>query len=320
MSILHPAIDKITHLTLSVNSKNTKHIALTFDDNYAMPAGITIYSIIQNNPNLNFHFHLIISNISEENIDKFTTLVNKNISISFYNINTNFKINNDTLIERLPPISCARFIIPLLVNNLTDKVLYIDSDIICAGSLEALFNENLNHHIAAAVVDSIEDMHTYAKEKLKFNQNVYFNSGLLLINIPEWERNNLTSKCIEMVNNGSIYKFADQDVLNLLLKDKIKLINKKYNYEIILSVNGKEEKTIKPDDVFIHYVSSNKPWYQVYNSLIFKKYLLNSPWKHNRLPLSNKNSSLRQYAHRCLKMGNITKGLYFYYLYLKHKK
>jgi len=32
--------------------------------------------------------------------------------------------------------------------------------------------------------------------------------------------NDLTNKCINKVNDGNIYRFADQDVLNILLKIK----------------------------------------------------------------------------------------------------
>lgn len=121
MTITHPYIDNITHLTLSANSEQTMHIALTFDNKYAMPAGVTVFSIIKYNSDLNLHFHLIIDNISDENEDKFLSSENEKISISFYEIYRKVQINYKTLKNQCPPISCARFIIPQILKYFTDK-------------------------------------------------------------------------------------------------------------------------------------------------------------------------------------------------------
>lgn len=311
-------IKNITHLGQSNYIDGMMHIALTFDNNYAMPAGITIFSIIKNNPNSSIHFHLIVDSISKENITKFKQLIQSNVCISLYQINTDFKINEKTLNERFPPISCARFIIPQLLDSITSKVLYIDSDTICLGSLINLYNINLEKKIIAAVIDSFEELHIYAKNTLNIENN-YFNSGVLLINIPEWIQNDLTEKCIDMVNNGFLYKYADQDVLNILLNGHVDFLPSKYNNEIILLVDSNNEETMPQDTLIVHYVSPNKPWYKVYNSKIFSKYFSDSPWKKNPLPLTNKSSSLRKYYKLCLKKGRIFKAIYYYCTYIKLK-
>lgn len=312
-------IDNIIHLGFSKYTKKAIHIALTFDDNYVMPAGITLFSIIQNNANSYFHFHLIVDSISEENKNKFKQLIKENISISFYQINSNFKINNKTLNNRFPAISCARFIIPKILKEITNKVLYIDSDMICLNSLINLYELSLESNIIAAVIDSFEEVHHYAKTTLNFHKRIYFNSGMLLINIFEWEKNKITENCIELINNGFIYKYADQDVLNILLKDKVKFIENKYNTEIILSTENDEEKSLRKETVFVHYVSANKPWYKVFNSKIFNLYFTSSPWRTDKRPLTNKLSSLRKYSLCCFKSGKIFKALYYYTIYLKSK-
>ncbi|MCZ8629371.1 hypothetical protein OM230_12040 [Escherichia albertii] len=48
-----------------------------------MPAGVALYSIISNNSNINLHFHLLVSGISESECSVFSELERAvNISIS----------------------------------------------------------------------------------------------------------------------------------------------------------------------------------------------------------------------------------------------
>lgn len=51
-------------------SSNSVHIALTFDDNYVLLAGVTIFSLINHNPNICFNFRLYVDKITENNLTK----------------------------------------------------------------------------------------------------------------------------------------------------------------------------------------------------------------------------------------------------------
>jgi len=124
----------------------------------------------------------------------------------------------------------------------------------------------------------------------------YFNSGVLLINTEKWMENDLTNKCIKKVNDGNIYRFADQDVLNILLENKTILLPIKYNTKIHITIPCSEEKKIAKYTVLLHYVTGYKPWYQTFDSQLFKKYYQLSPWKNLERPLALKKSWLRNYA------------------------
>ncbi|EFN9255622.1 glycosyltransferase family 8 protein, partial [Escherichia coli] len=50
------------------------HIALCFDYEFIMPAGVALYSIISNNSHINLHFHLLISGIEEKECSAFYEL------------------------------------------------------------------------------------------------------------------------------------------------------------------------------------------------------------------------------------------------------
>ncbi|EAS6016775.1 glycosyltransferase family 8 protein, partial [Salmonella enterica] len=118
-------------------------IALCFDHGFIMPAGVAIYSIIENNKDIDLHFHLLISGVSEYDLLPFLELKQPNVSITAYHINNNFDINPETLILGIPLSTCLRFLIPDVVNKGISKILYLDCDIICHGSLSELIDINL---------------------------------------------------------------------------------------------------------------------------------------------------------------------------------
>ncbi|MCX8726396.1 glycosyltransferase family 8 protein [Gilliamella sp. B2838] len=303
----------------STKDNNLMHIALAFDDNYAMPAGITITSIIQNNNNLNFCFHLFVDTISSMQLQKFNELVSDKCTIKIYYLNNNFQVNSETLLlGYLSFMSCVRFIIPDILEKETDKFLYIDSDILCLKPINTLYNTEITSYIAAVIPDD-DVMRNVIKDLYPINSEKYFNAGVLLINTKEWVKNEISAKCMQTINDGNIYRFADQDVLNILLEGKTLLLPIKFNTKVQITISCREEKSIPPYTVLLHYVTGYKPWYQTFDSNLFKKYFNLSPWRHTRRPLALKRSWLRHFAKYNFKKGKIATALKFYYLYLTKK-
>lgn len=313
-------IDEIKPLINNCNPEYpTLHIALGFDNNYALPAGVAILSVIKNTPNYNLNFHLFIDNVSDANILKFKELIFDNVSITLYYLNNNFIINPKTLVLHIPTVStCIRFIMPKLLVSVTDQLIYLDSDIICLQSLNKITEYNIDNYIAGVISDT-KDMQQTINKMYDIDSTKYFNAGVLLINTKKWCEENISEKALTMINDGNIYKFADQDVLNILLENKTLLLPIKFNTKIKISIDAHQEKEIRPYTVILHYISQNKPWYKVYLSEIFNDYLALSPWKDEPLPLSGDSSSIRNYAKYLFKQKFYSKFVYYYIIYLKYK-
>ena len=316
----HNFIDQIKPLFNEYNPQfQTLDIALGFDNNYAMPAGVTMLSVIENTPNYNLNFHLFIDKVSEENIQKFKELRRKNISITLYYLNNNFKINPKTLVLHITTIStCIRFIMPEILESKTDRLIYLDSDVICLQSLAKLSQYNIENYIAGVITDT-KDMQQTISKMYQIDSTKYFNAGVLLINTKKWCEENITKKALELINDGNVYKFADQDVLNILLENRTLLLPVKFNTKIKISIDAHQEKEIRPYTVVLHYISQNKPWFKVYQSKIFDHYFQLSPWKNETLPFSGNSSSIRNYAKYLMKQGAYCKSIYYYGVYLKYK-
>lgn len=211
-----------------------------------MPAGVALYSIISNNSDVNLHFHLLVSGISENECSVFSELEGPNTSISVYHVTDEFDINPDTLILGIPLSTCLRFLIPEVIDDKITNILYLDCDIICNSSLYELVDYDLNDYIACVIPDS-PDMQDRVKQLdygIEFIN--YFNAGVMLINTSAWKNENITQKALEMINNGKVYRYADQDVLNILLNGRLYYLDKKYNKKTTLSVRCDEEQKIYP--------------------------------------------------------------------------
>lgn len=73
--------------------------------------------------------------------------------------------------------------------------------------------------------------------------NGYFNSGFLLINTNQWTNERVSARAIAMLSDPEIVKkitHPDQDVLNMLLADKLVYADIKYNTQFSLNYQLKE--------------------------------------------------------------------------------
>lgn len=314
-------IKKITTLFENAQaSLETTHIAFCFDDNYAMPAGIAMSSVISNNMDKNLVFHLFANNVTNEKISMFNQLNNDNVSIICYEIGDDFSINPDTLVLHVSASTCLRFVVPQILNKVTSRVLYLDCDVLCTNNLNELIHTELSDKYAAVVpdVDKTQEKQCPACD-IPYGE--YFNAGMIYINTDMWVDNNLTDKAFAMINSGKVYKFADQDVLNILMQGKTVFLPKIYNQLTSLTVGGNEDNLLSEDTVIIHYVTGNKPWYQLYLTPLYQTYIASSPWANQKLSLANENapSTTRRYAKLLASQKKYFSAFKYYLLYLKHK-
>ncbi|MDF7671508.1 glycosyltransferase [Orbaceae bacterium ESL0721] len=302
-----------------ISENKVLHILLCFDDNYALPAGIAIMSVIKNNPQQVVHFHLFTHNVSAVNRQKLCSIKSDNLLLTEYVINNQFQIDSQNTTQ-FPISACVRLIAPLVLKNTTNRLLYIDSDTLCKSSLDKVFNIELDNAIVAAVAD-LEEMQISQCSKYNIIFGSYFNSGVMLLNIDLWCQNEITQRTLQFLNNGEKFNYPDQDVLNIVVGDKRVIIEKKYNHFVALSPNRNDDATVSQDTVFIHYVTKNKPWHQPYLTNIYDNYLSNSPWCHDKLPRfeNKKTSSIRQYSRLMFQQKHYLTAIRFYFYYLIKK-
>ncbi|MFY7944385.1 MAG: glycosyltransferase family 8 protein, partial [Crocinitomicaceae bacterium] len=110
------------------------------------------------------------------------------------------------------------------------------------------------------------------RNNLELRDSLYFNSGVMLINLRKWREENIESKFLEFINEKpEKIKYWDQDVLNFCLKNKWLRLPQKYNLTHFFFYpdvyppayfgmkQDEFEKSVK-DPIIIHFTSHQKPW------------------------------------------------------------
>ena len=105
-----------------------------------------------------------------------------------------------------------------LVDDIPDKILYLDIDMMINGDIKELYNIDVSNYEYAAVKEK------YGCWVIRPD---YINAGMLLFNMEMIRQTGLLRKSRELIKKKKLI-FADQSAV-FLTKKKKKLINRKYN-------------------------------------------------------------------------------------------
>lgn len=261
------------------------------NNKYITPLIVTLESIIENNSGVH-RFFLITSELEQKNIKRvveFSSSVGCKAEV--------IKVD-DTCLENVPILRgdfnktpYYKLLLPLYLPNDVEKILYMDVDVIVEKNLEELFSIDLENHFFAAVPDPF--INERDKEYVKSlgidldKGERYFNSGVILFNMCIFrEKYKLEDALKYIEENGSKFKFHDQEVLNgMYFKDYLQL-EETYNYLTVFRGKNdlvqwlfKGRKQLEKQSI-LHYANSFKPWGSSYLGKyenIYWKYAQKSP-------------------------------------------
>lgn len=154
-----------------------------------------------------------------------------------------------------------RYFIPKYIAS--NRVLYLDCDLIVTGNLDDFYNLDLGDNYVAAVEDSIARAFYCRSE---------FNAGVLLINNRLWREDKIMQKALVLNQKyDKILNDADQSVLNILFEKRWLPLSSNYNFltgfQYLLAKDYKYSQELaeanhKPAQkpLIIHYNTVGKPW------------------------------------------------------------
>lgn len=244
-------------------------IFLASDENYAPFLCCTMYSVLQNTKSF-IEFNILDGGISKQSKNDIMNSLKSfsNFSLTYHDMKK-FNLDKFPDLFHLTTNAYSRFFIPELVPNKT-KVLYIDTDIIVKKDVKELYMIDLENYAIGAVLAPSETSGTFFKTNVYPNfkdVHSYFNSGVLLIDIQNFIKNDYTKALIDTcIKYKDKIQFADQDVFNILFEDKFKKLDWKYNFtpvnlDTYTNKYKKSSKTIIEEAFLLHYVGcGHKPW------------------------------------------------------------
>ena len=287
--------DVFSKITLeNINIKPlVMNIFFACDNNYVEQLYVAMHSILLNAYESDvFNFYILDGGISKSN----KRLLEKLRKVKDFSIQYILMDNN--LFEKFPITDTCnyiskstyfRYLIPLLKPDL-QKCLYLDCDLVVNSTLRELYNMEFEDNYVVAVQDASQYVHDFYK---KFDIEVPFNAGVLLINNEKWRKDNISDLLMENTCKlQDILIWQDQDVLNYTFKDKVKFVEWKYNLQQRFFIENVEPYKFNREEIFdsktnpviVHYAGSIKPWQaRCVNPFwwMYYTYLKQTPFKKN---------------------------------------
>ena len=286
-------------------AKKVLNVLYQSNDYYAPITGVSMTSLMENNKDIDeLHFFVLDDKISEANKQKMKAVC-KQYGRSLEIINT------DKILKTLKELKVAPFkgtyttyFKLLALSELkvkTDRILQLDGDTIINDSLKELCDINLDGYVCAATYDCT--MNSYKSMINIPLTDKYYNCGVILVNQKMWVEYDCLGKIINHLKNVRHgYYTVDQDIINVLFRDKITYLNLRYNFNSGFYIYGIKESLkmygLKPsyydtydtvkkameNPALIHCMGAmtGRPWEQDSihpQNLIFDQYRAISPWK-----------------------------------------
>ena len=318
-----PFQDIVRHReSLDNNSENDAnsflHVAFGIDEKYARHMGVLITSLVAANPDLSFMFHIFTNALWPEDRERLSALVSPSTSIRVYYMAPDL-LAKLPVTAQYPASIYYRLLMPEVLRECADYVLYLDSDIICLNHLP-LFGKTA---LAGKPVAAVRDVLQVARERsnaLGLRHDAYFNSGVMLIDVAKWNAGNLTNKVLKILDErGATFTLMDQDALNIALDGEAALLAPAWNMIYNL---GQMTQSPEPGTLFLHYTGSIKPWRLSGRHPLSRYYRdceARSPWAGSPLLPPATYKEMEVYARLSLREHDFGTGLRWYWRYLKTK-
>ncbi len=333
MDILENAI-KQTKIKKGKEQHKPFHVGLAGTFDYIPHLGMVIASISRYNPDMEFVFHLFVNRLPEEEerrMEEAAAQTGNTVKIHV----VDDEAFSSVIFGKYNASFFYRFIMPDIVKEETDRLLYMDGDMMCRGSLRELAEMDLKDALAGVVADR-----GAKRQRKQLQVQNFFNSGFMLIHVSEWVRKNVFRTIIDMshdsltkVDSQGYYKgwnglrYNDQNILNVILDGKVIWLPRKYNYIYKLNraalFHPQDQNEDYRKQVVLHFAGSVKPWHDwTINWPVVKEYRqiwLESPWKDVPMTVPKSRQDCHRAAREYRVSGQYGKALHWYLEYYKRK-
>jgi len=265
------------------------------DEAYAMPLAVAVRSVLENlRPDAHLRLFVVDGGLRAR------TRLRLLKSWRGFSVSITWLEPELSLLEGVPTkdyVSHApylRLLLPRLLPTDLQRVIYLDADLVVLGDLSELWEMALQGKACLAARDI---GHPYiSRELTRPNASAwererrlyrslpitnykelgldphaeYFNSGVMLIDLDLWRRENLEEKFLQcMRNNHEHIRFWDQYVLNVVLSGRWGRLESVWNRQPFVrwiptwqdsTFDEEEWQRILTTPRIIHYSSKKKPW------------------------------------------------------------
>lgn len=275
-----------------MNNKKIIPVVSAVDDHYAPYLSVMMMTLLEHlAEDVSITFYIIDDQVSKESKEKLNQVIlNKPAEIHYLEVNSD--LYADVLeSDHITQTAYYRISLPdLLEDKQYEKVLYIDCDVLVLDDVAKLYETDIGENVIGAVIDPGQAL---VLGRLGIDtEDYYFNSGLMLIDLDNWRKANITEKTLTYLQEEEdkiIYH--DQDVLNAIVYEKWFQLHPKWNVQTSLLFERHQPPTTLHKKLYkeaiqhpsiVHFTGHDKPWnsdeYHPYTEDYLKK-LAKSPFQ-----------------------------------------
>jgi lipopolysaccharide biosynthesis glycosyltransferase len=251
-------------------------VVLAADQGYARPLAVTARSVVANfDADRDLELFVIDMGIAAE------TRASIAESVEGPRTTINWVEGAEDLLRGLPTVgwfttaAYARLLIPDLLPESIERVIYLDSDVVVRKSIDGLFNTEIGDHLALAAPDQGAPFvssqwglaHWYESDRAPSDTN--FNTGVMLIDVSGWRRESVREQALDYVRSDRFWRNVDQEALNAVVGRRFGPIDPHWNMQgevyveecvVVLPYTAEQVESLKRDPWLIHYSLGAKPW------------------------------------------------------------
>lgn len=296
-----------------MTSRSKIYVLCAANSGYAMPLAVMLTSLVCNfKGDRDLDIHVIEADMPAELRAKIEVSVMRN-KTGDYRLMFHWTKLDASLIRHLPvggdanrhitTEAYSRLLAPDVLPPECERVVYLDCDTVVLKDVGALNDaadpERTISAVAAVNLPYVSTLTSVKGPPVVFNHvelgiaptTRYFNSGVLVINLPLWRKQDITAKVFNYLER---YKdevlYHDQGGLNAILHDQWHRLDQRWNHTGALypenwkapAFSYEEWARVATDPYLAHYLGEDKPWkpnFKRPRGSFFRRYLRKTLFK-----------------------------------------
>lgn len=227
------------------------NIALHSSDLFAPMLSSSIISVLENNKGAKIiSIYVIEHGITSEHRQMIHDMVAKypNANLTFIpmpDINKKYGLGLKSIKSIWLFDSYCRLFLGSILPQEVERVLYLDCDTLCVGSLASMYHTDLGDNPCAGVADCLGEKYYELFGMSKSSR--YCNSGIILFDLKKWREQKIELALINYVRKEKGYIFfMEQSVWNIVLQDRIKILHPRNNtYTLMVAFTYKNLQQLR---------------------------------------------------------------------------
>ncbi len=254
-----------------------KHFAFCVNDAYVPYIAVTIKSIRVHHPDEELVFHILTDGVSEKNRARLQDEVADDPGVSCHIITVDRSKVCRLRKGKQHESVWYRVLLPEYLSDDVHRILFLDADTLVTGSLNALFELDLDGRSVAGCLDPLS-FNADTFERLEYDPSLkYLCAGVLMINLDYWREHGLEERIIAFATDqAERLRFWDQDAVNYVCRDTKLVLPLRYGVMSCFfwpawvgRIGSKEElRECLLDPAIIHF-AGNAPWKKELSRMLF---------------------------------------------------